>query len=198
MELRAEKIGEVVEWMGVLERALLEEVEFGSPFRSLSVISGDGKWGGGGGGKDKVVKKKELGKYEKLAELVTGEGGEELRKVIGGCVAKREEKQLAGELVHICEMKGRTMGWLGELIEGSIEGCSRPNTLFRGNGIPEKALTSYCYLVGLLFFLFYFIFLFFGIFYFFFLFFDYYVDILFPSFFILFLISPPFPPSPPP
>ena len=155
MDLQARKIGEVVEWMSVLESAFVEEGD--GSFCSLSQLSLGNSFGSVK--KEQREEHKDLGKYEAMAELVTKEEHAMLRRVIEESVAKKDEKKLAGEMVHTFEMKGRTMGYLEELIASSIESCVRPNTLFRGNGVTEKALTSYCYLVGMLsFFLFFFLF----------------------------------------
>mmetsp|Transcript_37048 Transcript_37048/g.58292 ORF Transcript_37048/g.58292 Transcript_37048/m.58292 type:complete len:810 (-) Transcript_37048:107-2536(-) len=140
-DLQAKQIGEVVEWMAVLESAFVEDEE--GSFCSLTSISvGSAKK------KEKKEVVKELGKYEGMVELLTRDENELLRRAVEESVSKKDEKRLAGEMVHVYEMKGKTIEYLEELIGTSIESCVRPNTLFRGNGVTEKALTSYCYLVG--------------------------------------------------
>ncbi len=138
LDLKAVSLNEVAEWIKSFELA----------------ISGDGDHREISGSFMSKIERstkqesKDAGKYERLVNFLTDPENRLLRRVIQKASQKKDEKALAIQLIHIFELRRSALFFLEELISESIRDCSKPHTLFRGNGITEKALTSYCHLVG--------------------------------------------------
>ena len=136
LDLRATNIGEVAGWIEAFERGIAGTDEGPMTVRKQSraglksVRSGPGKYG-------------------LLVKVLTEKDNRRVRDLFGSATAKKDEKELAGQLIHVFELNGNTHEYLDELISSSVSSCNKATTLFRGNGVPEKALTNYCYLVGL-------------------------------------------------
>ena len=101
--------------------------------------------------------------FKELTKLLTSSAAIPLIDIIILSAEKKDEKPLAQQLVHVFEAAGRGEEGGGEegdggkcveeflehLVMRSVGGCAGGGgSVLRGNGVTEKAITAYCYMVG--------------------------------------------------
>mmetsp|Transcript_32094 Transcript_32094/g.89858 ORF Transcript_32094/g.89858 Transcript_32094/m.89858 type:complete len:784 (-) Transcript_32094:879-3230(-) len=144
IEVRALSVDEVAEWIAAFEEAIGPLESGGS--NDLRVVM---KTPSSATRSKKKAINNVLEKFDKMLDAITNlEANGAALDLLMKCTAKKDEKALADQLVHAFEIRRCTLSFLTRLINASVEYCSLPTTLFRGNAIPEKALTIYCHLVG--------------------------------------------------
>jgi hypothetical protein len=145
-DFKATSLEEVTDWIVAFEKAIVSKMDIqnATPLRSSAPVA----FSSSSSSSSQPIPNANLDKYRALVECLTSPAAAETRRAIISVVTKKEEKAVADQMVHVFEITKGTHDFLQSLIVDSISKSARYGTLFRGNDFVEKALTSYCSIVG--------------------------------------------------